>query len=52
MYRYDEATAGWEALPMIERDMVNDQLTVLLDHFSEFALLGPVKRVYLPMVMR
>jgi len=50
--RYDEATAGWVALPMIERDMVNDQLTVLLDHFSEFALLGPVKRVYLPVVMR
>lgn len=50
--RYDGDLGDWVALTTIERDLVNDQLIVLLDHFSEFALLGPVRRVYLPLVVR
>lgn len=50
--RYDGDLGDWVALTTIERDLVNDRLIVLLDHFSEFALLGPVRRVYLPLVVR
>jgi hypothetical protein len=31
---------------------VADRFTLLLDHFSEFALLGPVECVYLPVVLK
>ncbi len=36
----------------LNQDLAKDRITVLLDHLSEFALLGPVERVYLPLVMR
>ncbi len=50
--RYDEGLSLWVPLDVISRDTVNNTITVLLDHFSEFALLGEEKQVYLPMVQR
>jgi hypothetical protein len=42
----------WIPLPALNQDPAIDRITVLLDHFSEFALLGPVERVCLPVVLR
>jgi hypothetical protein len=50
--RYDGDLDDWVALTTIDPDLENDRLTVLLDHFSEFALMGPVERIYLPLVLR
>ena len=50
--RYDVGLEEWVPLQVVSRDLANDQITVLLDHFSEFALLVPVKHVYLPLVLR
>jgi branched-chain amino acid transport system substrate-binding protein len=51
VHRYD-AELGWMPLPVVGRDLANDRLSVLLDHFSDFALLGPVERIYLPVISR
>lgn len=51
--RYDGDVGAWVALTTVSRDLVNDRLSVLLDHFSEFALLGEKEyRLYLPLVVR
>jgi len=55
--RYDLDSSQWIALTVIARDPVNDTLTVLLDHFSEYALLRPESlvdnyEIYLPLVVR
>jgi branched-chain amino acid transport system substrate-binding protein len=50
--RYDEASGDWVPLEVMNRNLERDRITVRLDHFSEFGLMGPVKRVYLPLVMR
>ena len=39
--RYDTDLGEWVALTLISRDTVADTLSVLLDHFSEFALMAP-----------
>lgn len=39
--RYDTDLGGWVALTLISRDTVANTLSVLLDHFSEFALMAP-----------
>jgi hypothetical protein len=52
--RYDLDLGDWVPLTVINRDLTANTLTVLLDHFSEFALLGvrEVKfEVYLPVLM-
>jgi uncharacterized repeat protein (TIGR01451 family) len=52
--RYDLDLGEWVPLTVIDRDLAGDTLTVLLDHFSEFALLSlrEVKYdVYLPVLM-
>jgi len=52
LYRYDTASGNWVALTVVSREILNDTITVLLDHFSEFALLGENYKVYLPIVVR
>jgi len=54
VHRYDADIEDWVPLPIVARDWANNTITVLLDHFSEYALLGPIdrERVYLPLVMR
>jgi predicted outer membrane repeat protein len=39
LHRFDEDSEQWVALTVLSRDVDNDTITVLLDHFSEFALL-------------
>jgi branched-chain amino acid transport system substrate-binding protein len=51
--RYDGDLDEWVALTTVARDLPADRLSVLLDHFSEFALLGEKEyRLYLPLVLR
>ena len=50
--RYDEDLEDWIDVTVKSRDVERDRITVLLDHFSEFALLAPVNRIYLPLVLR
>ncbi len=53
VYRWDGATAQWEALAVVSRDTASNTVTVALDHLSDFALLGAETRaVYLPLVLR
>jgi parallel beta-helix repeat protein len=57
LYRYDEGLGEWLALTVLARSPAQDTLTVLLDHFSEFAL-GVVApqveeyKVFAPVVRR
>ncbi len=39
--RYDVDLIDWVALPVINRDLPGDKITVTLDHFSEFILAAP-----------
>jgi hypothetical protein len=51
--RYDAGLGGWVPLLLVSRDTVANTVTVLLDHFSEFALLrSPVRQIYLPLIIR
>ena len=50
--RYDEVLEEWIPLFVISRDIEANTITVKLDHLSEFALLVPVERLYLPLVIR
>jgi len=51
--RYDSVLEDWVALTLIERDTAANTIIVLLDHFSEFALLTPKTwRLYLPLITR
>ena len=57
LYRYDSDSGDWIALEVIERNPEENQLTVSLDHFSEFALLAavpeePLVNLYLPLIVR
>jgi uncharacterized repeat protein (TIGR01451 family) len=50
--RFDVDLVEWVALPLISRDIVGNTITVLLDHFSEFALMVPEGyAIYLPLTM-
>jgi hypothetical protein len=49
--RYDLDLGDWVPLTVIDRDLAANTLTVLLDHFSEFALFGGKFEVYLPLVL-
>ena len=50
--RYDPDLVDWVALPLISRDTLANTITVLLDHFSEFALMVPKGyKIYLPLAM-
>ena len=49
--RYDTDFGEWVALTLISQDTVANTLSVLLDHFSEFALMAPKGfKVCLPFV--
>jgi hypothetical protein len=51
--RYAAGLGGWVPLLLVSRDTVANTVTVLLDHFSEFALLrSPVRQIYLPLIIR
>jgi predicted outer membrane repeat protein len=56
LYRYDEGSGQWLALTVLSRDPANDNLTVQLDHFSEFALFNELvqteQKIYLPLIQR
>jgi len=53
VYWYDPIQQAWNPLQVLNRDPVHNNLTVLLNHFSEFALLAEEpRRVYLPLVRR
>jgi uncharacterized repeat protein (TIGR01451 family) len=53
IWRYDPDLGDWVALPLISRDMVANTITVLLEHFSEFALMVPEGyEAYLPLTLR
>jgi hypothetical protein len=54
--RYDEVEGEWLALSVVSRDLAADTIMVLLDHFSEFALLLAEpsvvdQMIYLPIVI-
>ena len=50
--RFDIDLGDWVTLPLISRDTVGNTITVLLDHFSEFALMAPKgNTIYLPLTM-
>jgi hypothetical protein len=51
--RYDAAQAQWVPLVVLQRNLLGDELSVRLDHLSEFALLQPSEYLlYLPITMR
>lgn len=55
LYRWDTGTATWIALPVIQRNLLTNELVVQLDHLSQFALMGvapPDYTVYLPLIVR
>jgi hypothetical protein len=52
LYRYDETLSAWVALTVLSRDTAANTLTVLLDHFSEFALMAGKYKIFLPVVLR
>jgi parallel beta-helix repeat protein len=51
-YRYDEILEDWLPLTVLSQDLNANTLTVLLDHFSEFALGVPPQRLFLPAILR
>jgi len=53
LYRYDTGLADWVPLAG-DVDTDNNTITIILDHLSEFALIGPEQEfiVYLPMIFR
>jgi hypothetical protein len=54
-FRYDVVTPGWDPLPVINRDLAGDRITVVLDHFSEFILAAPTgikNPIYIPLLVR
>lgn len=56
LHRYDEVSGIWLALAVIGRDPSHNTLTVLLDHFSEYALWVEAaqteRQICLPLVVR
>lgn len=54
LFRYRNDISDWEALTVLSRDLDNDELTVQLDHFSDFALFAPKSTInyFLPLIMR
>ncbi len=53
--RYDEGTNQWIEMTTLSRDIINNTVTILLDHFSEFALFTEKLvdyKIYLPLVLR
>jgi hypothetical protein len=55
IFRYDTGIADWVRLPVINRDLVGDRITVVLDHFSEFILASPrglKNPVFIPLLVR
>ncbi len=52
LHRFDTATAQWVALTVLARDTSANTITVMLEHFSEFALLSEHHKIYLPLLIR
>lgn len=57
VYRFDESTGTWQSLTTVSRDLKNNQITVQIGHFSNFAIgsEGAVQEtptLYLPIVVR
>ena len=54
LYRYDEGSVTWLPVTVLTRDLDSDTLTVLLDHFSTFALLIETDEqiILLPLLLR
>jgi hypothetical protein len=42
---YNEATGEWELLTVVSRDITNNKLTFLTNHFTQFALLADISAV-------
>ena len=40
LYYFDETRAEWVKIEIAERDLVNNEITVLLSHFTDFAVAG------------
>ncbi|MCP5096854.1 MAG: hypothetical protein GY943_14990 [Chloroflexi bacterium] len=53
-YFYDETSQTWQLIPIVERNIVGNTITVELTHFTNFALFGTVSTnlIYLPLVTR
>ncbi len=52
LHRFDDATMQWVALTVLAHDTSTNTITVMLDHFSEFALLLEQYRIYLPILLK
>jgi hypothetical protein len=53
LYRHADTLNVWVALTVFSRNTAANTLTILLDHFSEFALLVTEKyKIFLPVVLR
>ena len=55
VFRYDTGIADWVRLPVINRDLAGDRITVALDHFSEFILAAPTgikNPIFIPLLVR
>jgi hypothetical protein len=53
LYRYDATLHEWLPLTVLRSDTAANTLTVLLDHFSEFALLAPPQlKIFLPITRK
>lgn len=53
VYWYDPSGGTWNPLPVVSRDTTQNYLTMLLNHFSEYALLSEEPHwVYLPLLRR
>ncbi len=54
LQRYDTGSGSWVGLTVLSRDLANDTISVLLDHFSEFALFiepaGTGQKLFLPII--
>lgn len=54
IHRYDEASAAWLPMTIQSRDIANNSITIVLDHFSQFALYAEQTEynIFLPLIMR
>lgn len=52
VYCYDVGSGARVALDLVERDSVENRITVVLAHLSEFAIRAPGIKNYLPLILR
>ena len=50
-YYFDTIRGRWVSIPVIERDIINNTITMSLSHFTEFAVADSIK-IYTPSVRR